>query len=237
MICVPSMLDGMYHRLWKHLEERRAADQVRRMIAVTNSIPNMKSKLNAKRMAFSSIHNSFGGKLRLLISGGSQATSDTVKGFRDLGISVLQGYGITECSPVIALNRDTCFKDDSVGLCTPNALLDIADMQEDGVGEIRYRGDGVMVGYYQRPELTREVIHDGWFYTGDMGYLDEDGFLYVTGRKQNAIALSDGQKIFPEELERILCRSAYVKESVVVGYSDKKNNTTHMITFTNKNLI
>ena len=147
------------------------------MIAVTNSIPNLKSKLNAKKMAFSSIHNTFGGNLRLLISGGSAATADTVKGFRDLGISVLQGYGITECSPVIALNRDTCFKDDSVGLCTPNALLDIADMEEDGVGEIRYRGEGVMVGYYRRPELTREVIHDGWFYTGDMGYLDADGFF------------------------------------------------------------
>jgi len=229
MISVPSMLDGMYERVWRHLEDHHAADQVRRMISVTNSVPNFKARLTAKRKTFSAIRNSFGGKLRLLISGGASATVNTVKGFRDLGIPVLQGYGITECSPVIALNRDTCFKDDSVGFCTPNALLDVADMQEDGVGEIRYRGDGVMVGYYGMPEQTREVIRDGWFYTGDMGYLDSDGFLYVTGRKRNAIDLPNGKKIFPEELETSLSDSPYVKEAVVVGYPDGKNGTTHVV--------
>ncbi len=229
MICVPAMLDRMYERLWKHLENRRAAEPVRRMIAVTNSIPNQKAAITAKKKAFSAIHNSFGGKLRLMISGGSLVAAETAKGFRELGIAVLQGYGITECSPMIALNRDTCFRDDSVGLCTPNALLDIAEMQEDGVGEIRYRGDGVMAGYYKMPEQTREVIRDGWFYTGDMGYLDGDGFLYVTGSKKNVIESGDGKKIFPEELEVALCRSSYIKESVVVGYRDEKNKNTHVV--------
>ena len=165
----------------------------------------------------------------MLISGGALSGTSTAKGFRDLGISVLQGYGITECSPVIALNRDTYFKDGSVGLCTPNALLDIAEMQEDGVGEIRYRGESVMVGYDRMPEHTREVIRDGWFYTGDMGYLDEDGFLYVTGQKKNAIDLGDGKKIFPEELETALCRSSYIKECIVIGYPDEKNKFTHVV--------
>ena len=229
MISVPSMLDKMYERLWRHLEDRGAADQVRRMIAMTNSILSQKAALVAKKKAFSAIHNSFGGRLRLLISGGTLFDKNTAKGFRDLGISVLQGYGITECSPVIALNRDTYFKDGSVGLCTPNALLDIAEMQEDGVGEIRYRGESVMVGYYRMPEQTREVIRDGWFYTGDMGYLDGDGFLYVTGQKKNAIDVGDGKKIFPEELEAAICRSSYVKECVVVGYPDEKRNTTHVV--------
>ena len=229
MISVPSMLDKMYERLWRHLEDRGAADQIRRMIAMTNSILSQKAALVAKKKAFSAIHNSFGGRLRLLISGGTLFDKNTAKGFRDLGISVLQGYGITECSPVIALNRDTCFRDGSVGLCTPNALLDIAEMQEDGVGEIRYRGESVMVGYYRMPEQTREVIRDGWFYTGDMGYLDGDGFLYVTGKKKNAIDVGDGKKIFPEELEAAICRSSYVKECVVVGYPDEKRNTTHVV--------
>lgn len=229
MVTVPSVLDSMSERLWRHLDARNAADQVRRMIAVTNSVPNQKAGLSAKRKAFSPIHNSFGGKLRLMISVGALATEDTVKGFRDLGIPVLQGYGITECSPVIALNRDTCFKDDSVGLCTPNGLLDIAEMQEDGVGEIRYRGDGVMVGYYKMPEQTREVIRDGWFYTGDMGYLDGEGFLHVIGQKKNVIDAGDGNMIFPEELEAVLCRSSYIKECVVVGYPDEKNKTPHVV--------
>ena len=229
MISVPSMIDRMYEQLWRHLESRGAAEQVRRAIAVTNTIPNQKMALVAKKKAFSAIHNSFGGRLRLLISGGVLAGSNTVKGFREFGISVLQGYGITECSPVIALNRDTCFRDGSVGLCTPNALLDIAEMQEDGVGEIRYRGESVMVGYYGMPEQTREVIRDGWFYTGDMGYLDQDGFLYVTGQKKNVIDAGDGKKIFPEELEAALCRSAYVKECIVVGYPDDQSRSTHVV--------
>ncbi len=229
MITVPSMLDRMHERLWRHLEAHNAADQVRRMIGVTNSLPNQKAGLAAKKKAFSPIHNSFGGKLRLMISAGSLATADTVKGFRDLGIPVLQGYEMTECSPVIALNRDTYFRDDSVGLCTPNALLDIAEMQEDGVGEIRYRGDGVMVGYYKMPEQTHERIRDGWFYTGDMGYLDGDGFLRVIGQKKNAIDLGNDQKIFPEELEALLCRSSYIKECIVVGYLDEKNKLPHIV--------
>lgn len=229
MVTVPSVLDGMSERLWRHLDAHNASDQVRRMIAVTNTVPNQKAGLSAKRKAFSPIHNSFGGKLRLMISVGALATEDTVKGFRDLGIPVLQGYGITECSPVIALNRDTCFRDDSVGLCTPNGLLDIAKMQEDGVGEIRYRGEGVMVGYYRMPEQTREVIHDGWFYTGDMGYLDGEGFLHVIGQKKNVIDAGDGNMIFPEELEAVLCRSSYIKECVVVGYPDEKNRIPHVV--------
>ncbi len=229
VICVPSVIDGMYERIWRHIEDCQATDQIRRMIAVTNSIPNLKAALAAKKKAFSAIHNSFGGKLRLLISGGASATADTVKGFRELGIPVLQGYGMTECSPVVALNRDTCFRDDSVGLCTPNALLDIAEMQEDGTGEIRYRGDGVMVGYYKMPEQTRAVIRDGWFYTGDMGYLDSDGFLYVTGRKKNAIDLGDGRLLFPEELEIALCSSLYIKEAIVVNYPDERDHSTHIV--------
>ncbi len=229
MVTVPSVLDGMSERLWRHLDAHNASDQVRRMIAVTNTVPNQKAGLSAKRKAFSPIHNSFGGKLRLMISVGALATEDIVKGFRDLGIPVLQGYGITECSPVIALNRDTCFRDDSVGLCTPNGLLDIAKMQEDGVGEIRYRGEGVMVGYYKMPEQTREVIHDGWFYTGDMGYLDGEGFLHVIGQKKNVIDAGDGNMIFPEELEAVLCRSSYIKECVVVGYPDEKNRIPHVV--------
>ena len=229
MNCVPSMLDGMHQRVWAHIRGIGAEEKVRRMIDVTNAIPNPKLRMTAKKRAFSAIHRSFGGSLRLLITGGASASPDVLKGFRDLGILALQGYGMTECSPVVALNRDTCYRDDSAGIPTPNGLLDIADMQDDGVGEIRYRGDSVMLGYYGMPELTREVIHDGWYYTGDMGYLDSDGFLHITGRKRNVIRRTDGKTVFPEELELALCRSAFVAEAVVVGYSDPRGGEPHIV--------
>ena len=235
MISVPSMVETMHERIRGHLRGCGAEDRVRRMVAFTDSIPNLKGKLSAKKSAFSSLRKSFGGELRLILSCGGKTAPEAVAGLRDLGILVLQGYEIAECSSVVAINRDTWFKDDSVGLCPPDALLDIADMQEDGVGEIRYHGDGVMVGYYQRPEQTHRVIRDGWFYTGDMGYLDSDGFLYVTGRKENAIDLGEGRMLFPEELEAILCRSPYVKEAVVVGYPNEENKTTHVVALIHPN--
>ncbi len=216
MNCVPAMLDGMYRRIREQIRAKGAEGRVRRIIDVTNSLPNLNVQLAAKQKSLSALHRGFGGRLRLMLSGGSIGSEETLKGLRDLGFLVLQGYGATECAPVMALNRDTCFRDTSAGLPTPNALLDIADMQEDGIGEIRYRGDSVMLGYFRMPRRTKEVIRDGWYYTGDVGYIDEDGFLHVLGRLQNVIVTSDGKKIFPEELEALLCRSLAVKEAVVV---------------------
>ena len=145
-----------------------------------------------------------------------------MQGLRDLGIAAYQGYGLTECAPLAALNRDTFYNDGAAGMATPNALLDIYDVQGDGTGEIRYKGDNIMLGYYKQPKMTAEVIRDGWFYTGDLGYLDKDGFLFITGRKKNVIVTSNGKNIFPEELETYLGRTPYVAESVVVGYMNPK---------------
>jgi long-chain acyl-CoA synthetase len=216
MICIPAIVEGMYRRIWEQICSRGAEGRVRRIIDVTNALPNLNLQLAAKQKSLAALHKGFGGRLRLMLSGGSAVSAEAVKGLRDLGIHVLQGYGSTECAPVMALNRDTLYRDGAVGLSTPNALLDIADMQEDGIGEIRYRGDSVMLGYFRLPRRTREVIRGGWYYTGDMGYLDEDGFLHVLGRLQNVITTSDGKKIFPEELEALLRCSAFVKEAVVV---------------------
>ena len=218
MLCVPAVLEGMYRRVWEQITAHGAEARVKRLIEVTNALPNPKLSLAAKQKSFAPLHRVFGGKLRLLISGGAAASVEALNGLRDLGIPALQGYGMTECASVIALNRDTHYRNDSAGLPTPNALLDIADMQEDGLGEIRYRGDSVMLGYYRMPRRTAEVLRDGWFYTGDLGYFDEDGFLHVMGRAQNVIALSDGRKILPEVLERLLCRSPYIKEAVVLSH-------------------
>ena len=221
LLCVPAVLEGMFRRMKEHIYACGEENRIKRVVDVTNALPNSKLSLAAKQKSLAALHRMFGGNLRLIISGGSSASAEAIKGFRDLGILTLQGYGMTECASVIALNRDTCHRDDAAGLPTPNALLDLANMQEDGVGEIRYRGDSVMLGYYRMPKRTAEVLRDGWFYTGDLGYFDADGFLYVVGRAQNVIELSDGRKLFPEALERLLCRSPYVKDAAVIPFREE----------------
>ncbi len=218
MLCVPLLLETMYNKVWANIRKQGLEKKVKTVIKITNAIPNEKARLAAKRRLFGAVHKSFGGKLRTLISGGAAVDPVILKGLRDLGIYAYQGYGLTECAPLAALNRDTFYNDGSAGLATPNALLDIYDMQDDGTGEVRYKGDNIMLGYYNAPELTAEVIRDGWFYTGDLGYMDKNGFLFITGRKKNVIVTSNGKNIFPEELETYLSRNAFVAESVVVGY-------------------
>lgn len=222
ILCVPLLLDTMYRKVWANIRKNGLEKKVKAMIKVTNAIHPEKLRLAAKKKVFAAVHQSFGGKLRMLVSGGAAADPEILQGLRDLGISALQGYGLTECAPLAALNRDTFYNDSSAGLATPHALLDIYDMQEDGTGEIRYKGDNIMLGYYRMPELTAEVIRDGWFYTGDLGYLDKDGFLHITGRKKNVIVTSNGKNIFPEELETYLCRTPYISEAVVVGYMNSR---------------
>ena len=222
MLCVPLLLETVYHKVWANIRKQGMENKVRATIHITNAIPSVKARMAAKRKLFAEIHKSFGGRLRTLISGGAAVDPEILKGLRDLGINTYQGYGLTECAPLAALNRDTFFNDKSAGMATPNSLLDIYDVQNDGTGEIRYKGDNIMLGYYGQPDVTAEVIRDGWFYTGDLGYMDKDGFLYITGRKKNVIVTSGGKNIFPEELETYLGRTPFVAESVVVGYMNQK---------------
>ncbi|MBQ2248651.1 MAG: AMP-binding protein [Clostridia bacterium] len=222
ILCVPLLLETMYNKVWANIRKQGMEGKVKAAIKMTNAIPSAKLRLAAKKKVFAQIHKSFGGKLRIMISGGAAVDPKIMQGLRDLGIAAYQGYGLTECAPLAALNRDTFYNDGSAGMATPNALLDVYDVQGDGTGEIRYKGDNIMLGYYKQPEMTAEVIRDGWFYTGDLGYLDKDGFLFITGRKKNVIVTSNGKNIFPEELETYLGRTPYVAESVVVGYMNPK---------------
>ncbi|MBQ1230442.1 MAG: AMP-binding protein [Clostridia bacterium] len=222
ILCVPLLLETMYRKVWANIRKQGMEKKVKLAIKVTNAIPNEALRLSAKKKVFAQIHKSFGGNLRIMISGGAAVDPKIMKGLRDLGIATYQGYGLTECAPLAALNRDTFYNDGSAGMATPNALLDVYDVQGDGTGEIRYKGDNIMLGYYKQPEMTAEVIRDGWFYTGDLGYLDKNGFLFITGRKKNVIVTSNGKNIFPEELETYLGRTPYVAESVVVGYMNPK---------------
>lgn len=222
ILCVPLLIETMYRKIWANIRKQGMEKKVRAAIKLTNAIPNVKLRVAAKFKAFAKIHETFGGQLRIMVSGGAAADPEVLAGLRDFGILPIQGYGLTECAPIAALNRDKFYSDNSAGLSTPNCLLDIYDVQDDGTGEIRYKGENVMLGYYKMPELTAEVIRDGWFYTGDLGYLDQDGFLVITGRKKNVIVTSNGKNIFPEELETYLGRNPFVNESVVVGYINPK---------------
>ncbi|MBR2722085.1 MAG: AMP-binding protein [Clostridia bacterium] len=222
MLCVPLLLETLYNKVWASIRKQGLEKKVKAAIIATNAIPGTKARMAAKKRIFSDIHKNFGGQLRALISGGAAVDPMVLKGLRDLGLCGYQGYGLTECAPLAALNRDTFYNDKSAGMATPNGVLDIYDMQDDGTGEIRYKGDNIMIGYYKAPELTAEVIRDGWFYTGDLGYMDSNGFLYITGRKKNVIVTSNGKNIFPEELETYLNRTNFIAESVVVGYINPK---------------
>lgn len=210
--CVPILVETIYRKIWINISRKGIEKKTRLAIRLTGK------NMALKRRIFSEIHDSLGGNLRLIICGGAAADPTVLHGLRDFGLHAVQGYGLTECAPIAAINKDDYFRDDSAGLATPGIVLDVYDVQHDGTGEIRVKGDNVMLGYYEDPENTADVIRDGWLYTGDLGYIDADGFLHITGRKKNVIVTTGGKNIFPEELETYLCRNKFVSEAVVVGY-------------------
>ena len=213
--CVPYIAETMYRKVEASIRRHGMERSVLNMIRVTNAIRPEKAALAAKRRAFSFVHQNFGGKLRLILTSGAPADPAVLRGFRNYGILALQAYTLVECSPVAAVNRDRFFDDSSAGISMPDTLVDIYDMQEDGMGEIRCKGNHIMLGYYNDPEATAKVLRDGWFYTGDLGYLDADGFLHIVGRKQNMIVNASGKQIFPEEIESLLDSTKYIREALV----------------------
>ena len=222
--CVPILLETIYRKIWMNIRRKGIEKKVRNAIKLTRH-----AGLGLKRRVFAEIHDSLGGRIRMFICGGAAADPEVMRGLRDFGLLAIQGYGLTECSPLAAVNKDDYYRDDSAGLATPNGVLDIYDVQDDGTGEIRYKGDNVMLGYYRAPELTAEVIRDGWFYTGDLGYIDPDGFLHITGRKKNVIVTPGGKNIFPEELETYLCRNPHISEAVAVGYFNESRGAWDIV--------
>lgn len=222
MLCVPLLLETMYTKMWSNIRKKGIEDKVRSIIRTTNMIKPESARMAIKRKIFAEIHNSLGGKLDLMVSGGAPVDPEVLSGLRDFGFRVIQGYGLTECAPLAAVNPDSAPKDRSAGVVLPGGELKIVDTDNDGVGEICYRGDNVMLGYYKMPEETAAVKRSGWLHTGDLGYVDKDGYLIITGRKKNIIVTANGKNIFPEELETYLLRCPYVSECVVVGIMNER---------------
>lgn len=224
MLCVPLLIETMYKKIWSNIKKKGIEGKVKTIIAATNKVKPYSARMAIKKKFFAEIHSSFGGRLNLLVSGGAPIDPEVISGMRDFGINIIQGYGLTESAPLAAVNHDSYFCDRSAGLVLPGGELKIIDVQEDGTGEICYRGDNVMLGYYKRPDLTAEVKKNGWLHTGDIGFIDERGFLIITGRKKNVIVRSNGKNVFPEELESYICRNGIVSEAVVLGIMNEKKN-------------
>ncbi len=208
MLGVPLLFEAFYRRIEEGMRKKgeRKVRMAKRIASFTE-----KFGLNIRKRIFKEVHKRFGGRLRLLISGGAAIDPAVSKGFRELGIDFIQGYGMTEASPIIAVNRINYFKDAAVGPPLDGVEIKIQD------GEILARGEIVMPGYYQNPEATGETIRDGWLHTGDLGYLDEDGFLFINGRKKSVIVTPNGKNVYPEEIEAQLNQSPFVLESLVWG--------------------
>lgn len=215
MISVPALYEGIYKRVMKSIEKKGKLQEVEMMSKLTSILS--KVGLDFKKTVFKEIHEQFGGKLRILVSGAAALDYKVEKGFNDLGFKMVQGYGLTETSPVIAAGTDFEQKLGTVGKVLPNAKVKIVNKDEDGVGEIYVKAPYVMIGYYQNEEATKEVLDKEWFKTGDLGYIDKKGFLYLCGRRKSVIVLKNGKNVFPEEIENIINRIEGVKESFVFG--------------------
>ena len=216
MNCVPLILESIYRRIWDQAGKDPALlKKLKTGIKLSNALRIV--KIDIRRKLFAKIHENFGGHLRLLISGGAAVDPRVLKGLQDLGIGCVQGYGLTECSPIIALNRNCDFKNDAAGLPIPGCDIKISEPDEAGIGEIIAKGPNIMLGYYENKEATDACIIDGWFYTGDLGKIDKDGFVHITGRKKNVIVTKNGKNIYPEDIEYMLTTSPLIAECVVYG--------------------
>lgn len=210
---VPALFEKLYKKIWQNVRKQGKEKLLKRVIKINNK--TKKIGINLGKIFFKDILAVFGGRMRMMICGGAAINPDVLNGIRDFGINAVQGYGLTECAPLAALNPDTAPVASSIGIEFPGIEVTIMDKDDDGIGEICVKGPNVMLGYYNMPELTDETIVDGWFHTGDMGYKDKDGYVYITGRKKNVIITKNGENVFPEEVEYLLNLSPVVLESMV----------------------
>lgn len=224
LVGVPLIFESIHDKIWKQAEKSNNADKLRKAVALNNFLK--KFGINLSKKLFKDIHEKFGGNLRLLVSGAAGIEPSVCKGFEDFGLAIVQGYGLTECSPLVAGTPDTFRKAGTVGFAVPDVEIKLIDQNEEGIGEILCRGPNLMLGYYKDREKTDSVIKNGWFYTGDLGYFDKDGCLIISGRKKNVIVTKNGKNVYPEEVEFYLNRCNYIKESLVSGMIDDKTGET-----------
>ena len=213
MMSVPLLLENMYKKICKGIEKQGKTRQVEIAKKVCNAAD--KVGINLRKIVFKKIIDEMGGRMRFFINGAAALDPVVQEGLNSLGILTVQGYGLTETSPTIASETYRYIRKGSCGHVMPNVEARLDDKDEEGIGELVVRGDNVMLGYYDDPAATEEVMEDGWFHTGDLAYFDKDDYLFITGRKKNVIVMKNGKNVFPEEIENLINFLPYVSESMV----------------------
>ncbi len=209
---VPAIYENMYKNIIKNLEKQGKLEIVEKLMQ-----ENKNKTMQEKKEIFKEIHNIFGGNIKLFISGAAALDPEVEEAFRNWGINLCQGYGLTETAPVIGVETNENFRVGSIGKALPHVEAKIVDADEEGMGELAVKGPNVMLGYYNDEEATKEVLNDGWFRTGDLAKIDEDGYIFICGRKKSVIVLKNGKNIFPEEMEALVNKIEGVKESFIFG--------------------
>ncbi len=238
MLAVPLIFEQIHKKLMKQANKSGKYNKLRKAISMSRKLKLYNHPEVTKKM-FSALHEATGGHMRLFIAGGAAIDPLVIEDFEAMGITMFQGYGMTENAPIIAVNRDRCSKASAAGYVMPETEVQIINEDENGMGEIICKGPSVMLGYYRNQEETAEVLKNGWLYTGDYGKMDSDGFLYICGRKKNVIVTKNGKNIFPEEVEYYLLKSDYIEEVMVLGEPDEKTGDVLIkaIIYPNMNLI
>lgn len=219
ILCVPLLLENVYKKVIKTLKSSLPKKYTKDESKIIDNLP-----FYLKAIVKRKVKKSLGGKIKTFIVGAAAIKPDLVESFFKLGIKVLQGYGLTECSPLVAGNNDFYYKAASCGMPIPNVEYKIENPNDEGIGEIIVKGPNVMLGYYENEEATKKVLRNGWFHTGDLGYIDNEEFLYISGRSKNMILTKNGENIYPEEIENILNDNDLIEESLVIGASNGKDD-------------
>ena len=214
-VCVPLILEAMHKKIMQEIEKQGKTKKVKFAMKISNFL--LKFGIDIRRKIFKDVLNNLGGNLRFVVSGAAAIDKNVAKDFNAFGILTVQGYGLTETSPVLCAENAKSIRYGSVGFPVCNVEVKIDNPNEKGIGEVIAKGPNVMAGYYENEEATNETLIDGWFHSGDLGYIDKDGYVFITGRKKNVIVLKNGKNVYPEELEVLINNLTYVEESMVFG--------------------
>ena len=212
MASVPAIYERLFKIIKKHLEKQGKVEQI-----LKDEEKYKNSSMEKKKEVFKEIHDLLGGNIKLFISGAASLEPSIEEKFRRLGFNMVQGYGLTETSPVVAIGNKKYHKTGSIGKCVPSDEVKLLDINKDGIGELAVKGPNVMLEYYENKEATEKVLKDGWFQTGDLARIDEDGYIFICGRKKSVIVLKNGKNIFPEEMETLINKEDGVEESFIFG--------------------
>ena len=223
-VAVPLVLETIYKKIRKGIKDQGKEKIVNIMSKLANFL--LIFHIDIRRKVFKSVLDQLGGKLRIAYFGAASMDKTAIEGYNSFGIETVQGYGLTETSPLLSAETDKQKCPGSVGMAPYNVQIKLEDVDGKGVGEIVAKGPNVMLGYYENPEATAEAIKDGWFHTGDLGYFDKDGFLFIAGRKKEVIVLKNGENVFPSDIEFLVNKLPYVQESILYPKENSKGEIT-----------